>query len=93
MFAALKEKLKGYRTLIASGAVIAVGAANSIGAIDIAPIVHFFIKDDQSVAVTMIVLGVSFGLLRFVTTSSPGTSGAPPDQGATVFNRGVDQGD
>ena len=91
MFAKLKAKVKGWRTVIGASAIGLVGAAQLIGTVDISPLLRVFLKDDQIVGAVMVVIALFVGYLRYVTTTPIGQSPAP-SQTAPDFNRGVDEG-
>lgn len=89
MFDKIKARLKGIRTFLAAGAVGLVGSANLFGAIDIAPLLRYVVKDENQVGAILVVLAIGFALLRMITNTSPGASA--PDQVAPVKS-GVDVG-
>jgi hypothetical protein len=95
MWAALKQKVQGFRTLVASGAVAAVGAAQTFGMIDITPLVRVFVKDENQLGAVMVLLGIGFGYLRYLTKSSVGEKHpADPDNddSSHALTKNVDAG-
>jgi hypothetical protein len=70
MFDRIRERTQGFRTLLACGAVAAVGVADAAGAVDITPLVSAFVSDKAAVGTIMCVLAIFFGVLRFLTSTS-----------------------
>lgn len=77
MIAQVKAFGAGFRTLIVSGAMILVGLADAMGSIDISPLLKVWFKDADVVGVVMVVLGVLFGVLRYLTTTPAGQTTTP----------------
>ena len=70
MFAWIRAKLKGCKTLVAAAGVIGLGLLSVAGTIDLQPLIAYFVSDDKQRGAIMVVLGLMFGALRFATTTS-----------------------
>lgn len=90
MFAALKAKVQGLRTIVVSGVLVAVGAAQTYGAVDITPLVRVFVKDENQLGVVMVVIALVFGYLRWITQTPVGQG--TPAAVAPVSDKHVDEG-
>jgi hypothetical protein len=73
VFETLQTKAKGFRTLLASGAVALVGFIQLVGVYDITPVLHLFLKNENIVGAVLIGLGIIFAALRMVTNTPAAT--------------------
>ena len=92
----IRARLVGLRTFVGAGAVALVGIAQLAGSVDITPLVHLFVKDQDQVGLVIVVLAVFFGFLRYITTTPvgviPTNEPVQPPQSAPFMNYGVDAG-
>jgi hypothetical protein len=72
MFAALREKLKGYKTMLATVAVGGLGVMNVAGGVDLKPVITSFVSDEHQVALILVLAAILFGSLRLITTAPVG---------------------
>jgi hypothetical protein len=70
MFDHVRKIGQGFRTLIGAGALMAVGIADTLGTIDISPLVGLFVSDQRKLGAIIVALTLFFGMLRFMTKTS-----------------------
>lgn len=75
MFDRLRAKIKGYRTLAASGAMTAAGSIAILGNFDLTPLVQLIVRNPDSVPLAVLLVGIFFGVLRYYTNTRMGDSG------------------
>ena len=70
MFAALKQKFKGFRTFIGAGALSAIGFLGLVGGFDLTPVVQLFVKNDAALPLAMLGVGIFFGYMRYISDTA-----------------------
>ena len=79
MFAALREKLKGYKTMLVSVSVGGLGVLNVAGGVDLKPVITSFVSDEHQVALILVIAAIIFGSLLLITNAPVGDKhGADP---------------
>jgi hypothetical protein len=95
VFERVKTFGAGFRTLVASAALFAVGVADAVGSIDLTPMFKLVFKDGDAVGLALCVAAIAFGFLRYLSTGPVGQ--APPPEPAVApqvapVKSGVDAG-
>jgi hypothetical protein len=70
MLAAIKTKLKGFRTFIGAGAISLVGALGLLGSFDLTPLVQVFVKSPDALPLAMLGVGIFFGYMRYISDTA-----------------------
>jgi hypothetical protein len=92
MLAALKAKLKGFRSFITAGAVAGIGMLQLAGDIDITPVLRLVVKDENEIGVILVIVAFLMVILRSITSTPPGASAAPVEQEGPR-KKSVDEGE
>jgi hypothetical protein len=66
MLTAILTKLRGLKTYLVAGAAMILGIADTVGAIDITPLLHA-IMGQRDIGGVMTALSIVFGVLRYAT--------------------------
>ncbi len=90
MFARITQ---GFRTLATAGALVVIGGMSAVGSLDLTPLVSMFVKNPASLGATMVVIGLVFGYLRFITHTSAFQNLAGEDADGHPLKRNCDQGE
>ena len=72
MFAALREKFKGYKTMFGAAAVGGLGVLNVVGGVDLKPVITSFVSDEHQVALILVLAAILFGSLRLISNGPVG---------------------
>lgn len=83
----IRTRMRGVRTFLTAGAFGLVGVSNLLGGIDLAPLLRTFVSDEKQLGAILVLIAVTFAVLRYVTSTPPGSA----DQDAPVKS-GVDAG-
>lgn len=65
----LKKYGAGFRTFGSVVVFVGIGLADATGAIDLSPLLHYFIPDQAKVGALMTAIPLWFGFCRFLTTT------------------------
>lgn len=83
MLDTLRAKAKGFRTMIGAGAVGILGLASLTGNVDLTPVLHLFVSDENQVGLVLCLAAILFGVLRYYTNTPLGVTD-PDDHGKNV---------
>ena len=67
----IKQKLDGWKTMLAAGVSILIGIADVLNVIDLQALLSLFLPEARVGSVAAL-LGLLFGMLRWVTTGQVG---------------------
>jgi len=95
VFDSLRQTAKGLRTVAIGAGVAALGVADAVGSVDLSPILGLFVSDSAKLGVTICIVTVIFGVLRYYTTTA--VTHDDPSWGVQQFapsphTRGIDEG-
>lgn len=76
MFAALRAKVKGLKTLIGSGVIALGSVAMTLSGVDLSPLLGVFVEEHKVPAVACSI-AVFFAIMRIFVTDTPVGQGAP----------------
>lgn len=69
VLAKLKRLGGGFRTIGSAAVFIGVGLADAVGAIDLSPLLHYFVSDQAKLGAVMTGITVWFSACRYLTTT------------------------
>lgn len=78
MLNAVRNFLKGFRTLISAGAFAVIGLLSVAGSLDLTPVIALFVRDPAMLGAVMVGVGLLFALLRVVSNSAVGSKVPTP---------------
>lgn len=84
--------LKGWRTLGSALGLVVCGILGAAGTIDLTPLVALFVKDPAYLGAAMVLVGLFFGFLRSITSSSIFRREPEGVDEAPELKRGLDAG-